>query len=71
MYMDYLFYLKTLQTSDRIKQILVIISVFIILFFVGMLIEIFKCKFNKQYKSIKKFLNKLNIVSKKETKKDV
>jgi len=71
MYMEYLFYLKTLPEGERIEQILLISAVLVGLFLVGIGIEIFQKKYSKQYANIKKFFNKLNIFRKKETKKGV
>ena len=71
MYMDYLFYLKTLQEEERIKQILLVVLVLGILLLIGLILEIFKKKYSKKYEHIKKLLT-FNIFNKiKTTKKDV
>lgn len=71
MYMEYLFYLKTLSQEERIEQILLITAVLGGLFIIAIAIEIFKKKYSKQYGKVKNFLNKLNVFNKKKAKKDV
>lgn len=70
MYMEYLFYLKTLSEGERIEQILLISAVLGGLLLIGIAIEIFQKKYIKQYENFKKFLGQINIFNKKETKKD-
>lgn len=70
MYMDFLFYLKTLSEGERTEQILIISAVLGILLLIGIFVEIFKNKYSYQYESIKNFLSKLNVFNKKATKKD-
>jgi len=71
MYMDFLFYLKTLSKGEKTEHILFISVVLGILLLIGIGLEIFEKKYTKQYEIIKSFLNKFNMFSKKQTKKDV
>lgn len=71
MYMEYLFYLKTLSQEERIEQILLISAIFVGLFIIAIAIEIFKNKYSKQYDNVKKFFNKITVFNKKKAKKDV
>lgn len=70
MYMEYLSYLRTLSKAEKLEQILLVSAIFGALILIGIVLEILRKKYNKQYECVKSFLNK-NIFKNKQIKKDV